>query len=178
MTLPRTSVTDCSSLTGCSVTPARPATVTAAAPQGTSGAQSTRLSPLRPRSAKVLTCAGLSGGTAISSRFVAKGTGFTARSSATSVSMVEVSAEAKTSAGAPCWICATRSEEPPKLNATLTPLCAASNFLPMSVNVCVNDAAAYTVSVCGLLLLLAEPLFESDPDPQAAVGDAISRKAA
>ena len=35
--------------------------------------------------------------------------------------MFEVLAEAKTSAGAPCWICPTRVEDPAKLNSTSTP---------------------------------------------------------
>ena len=58
--------------------------------------------------------AGLPGGTAISSVFEAKVTGSDPiRSSAVSLSMLASSAVAKTSAGAPSWICATRSDEPP-----------------------------------------------------------------
>ena len=58
------------------------------------------------------------------------------------LSMFLVSAEAKTSAGAPCWICATRSEEPAKLKVTVTPGCAFSNSAPISVNVFFSEAAA------------------------------------
>ncbi len=56
--------------------------------------------------------------------------------------MLASSAEAKTSAGAPSWICATRSEDPAKLKSTSTPSWAASNSSPISSNVAVRDAAA------------------------------------
>ena len=59
--------------------------------------------------------------------------------------MFLVSAEAKTSAGAPCWIWATRSEDPAKLKVTLTPGWAFSNSAPISVKVFFSDAAAKTV---------------------------------
>ena len=61
--------------------------------------------------------------------------------------MLAVSAEANTSAGAPSWIWATRSEEPPKLNSTVTPSCWASNSVPICSKVLVSDEAAYTVRV-------------------------------
>ena len=143
-----TSVTDCSSLTGSMSTPVASSTFTAAAPQGTSGAHTTTLTPSLARSANDATPAGLSGGTAISRVLLAKFCGSVAwRSSAVSLSMLAVSAEAKTSAGAPSWICATRSEEPPKLNSTVTPSWLSSNSAPMASNVLVSDAAAYTVMV-------------------------------
>src|SRR3954454_17934925 len=156
-------------------TPVAPSTLTVAAPHGTSGAQTTTFTPSRPRSAKDVMPAGLSGGTAISRVLLAKSWGSSAgRPSATALSMLAVSAEAKTSAGAPCWICATRSEDAPKLKLTFTPLRDASNFLPSSVNVEVNEDPANTVSV--LSVAPEEPLEESpedaepseDPDPHAA----------
>ena len=82
--------------------------------------------------------------------------------------MLAVSAEAKTSAGAPCWICATRSEEPPKLNLTFTPSWSASNCLPSSVKVDVSDAAAYTVRVV-VPVPDEEPSGPSDPHADTAI---------
>ena len=61
--------------------------------------------------------------------------------------MFLVSAEANTSAGAPCWIWVTRSEEPAKLNVTVVPGWAASNCCPSSVKVDFSEAAANTVRV-------------------------------
>ncbi len=93
-----------------------------AAPQGTSGAHTTTWTPGRARSAKPAIPAGLSGGTAIIIVLVAKTVGVPeSRSSLAALSMVLVSAEANTSAGAPCWSWATRSEEPAKLNSTGAP---------------------------------------------------------
>src|SRR3954470_20962006 len=130
------------------VTPEDSSTFWAAAPQGTSGAQTTTLVPGSARSCRDATPAGLSGGTAISKVLDANFTGVPrTSSSATALSMFAVSADANTSAGAPCWICATRSEEPPKLKLTFTPVCEASNRFPSSVNVDVSDDAAKTVSV-------------------------------
>ena len=87
--------------------------------------------------------AGLSGGVTISSVLDAKFWGSSAwRSSAVSFSMLASSAEANTSAGAPSWICETRSDEPPKLNSTVTPSCCCSNSVPISSKVFVSDAAA------------------------------------
>ena len=64
--------------------------------------------------------AGLPGGTAISRVLVAKFTGApSTRPSPVALSMFLVSAEANTSAGAPCWIWVTRSEEPAKLKLTV-----------------------------------------------------------
>jgi hypothetical protein len=118
------------------------------------------------RSSSESTFAGLSGGVAILSVLLAKSTGSpVTEPSATALSMFLVSAEAKTSAGAPWEICATRSDDPAKLNATVTPGLASSNVLPISVNVPLSDAAANTVMVvaCG-----AAP--SDDPsEPHAAV---------
>ena len=90
--------------------------------------------------------AGLPGGTAISRVLDAKLTGAAAVSeSPVALSMFVVSAEAKTSAGAPCWIWATRSEEPAKLKVTVVPGWAFSNSAPIAVKVFFSDAAAKTV---------------------------------
>ena len=59
--------------------------------------------------------------------------------------MFLVSAEAKTSAGAPWVIWVTRSEEPAKLNVTVVPGFVASNCSASSVKVAFSDAAAKTV---------------------------------
>ena len=61
--------------------------------------------------------------------------------------MFLVSAEAKTSAGAPWVICVTRSEEPAKLSVTLVPGFLASKSLASWVNVDFSEAAAKTVTV-------------------------------
>ena len=86
---------------------------------------------------------GLSGATAICRVLVAKSWGsWPSSPSAVSFSMLATSAEAKTSAGAPSWICATRSDEPPKLSSTSTPSCSASNSSAICSKVLVSDAAA------------------------------------
>ena len=119
-----------------------------AAPQGTWLAQATTLTPDRARSLKPVMRAGFPGGTTMVSVFVAKLPGSPAtRSSPLSLSMFRVSAEAKTSAGAPWVICVTRSAEPAKLRVTSVPGLAASNFPAMSVKAVLSDAAAKTVTV-------------------------------
>ncbi len=99
-----------------------------------------------------------------------------------SLSMLAVSAEANTSAGAPSWICATRSEEPPKLNSTVTPSCSFSNSSPICSNVEVSEAAANTVSVVSPEPPPSEPEPEPEPEsessPQAAAVAVSSRVAA
>ena len=59
--------------------------------------------------------------------------------------MFFVSAEAKTSAGAPWVIWVTRSEDPAKLRVTLVPGFLDSKSLANSVNVDFSEAAANTV---------------------------------
>ena len=67
-------------------------------------------------------CFGLPFSTAISSLFFAKSTGSPAfAAAATSLSMFFWSAEAYTSAGAPCSTCVSRSADEPKLNVTFVP---------------------------------------------------------
>ena len=59
--------------------------------------------------------------------------------------MLAVSAEAKTSAGAPSVICWTSADEASKLNVASASGLAAVNASPTSVNDSVSDAAAKTV---------------------------------
>ena len=84
-------------------------------------------------------------------------------------------AAANTSAGAPLTICWARSDEPPKLNLTVTPGWSVSNCLPSAVNDSVSDAAASTVSVCGAAAWLAGvdvPPPELPPQPVRNRADA------
>ena len=144
--MPSTSVTEDSSLTGVRVVPVAFSTVSVAAPQGTCGAQTTTFTPGLARSAKELIDAGLDGGTAISRTFVAKLAGVPSTSFASvSLAMFLVSAEAKTSAGAPWVIWVTRSEDPAKFSVILVPGFFASKSLASSVKVAFSDAAAKTV---------------------------------
>src|SRR6478672_9566406 len=149
-------------------------TLAAADPQGTAGAQRTTLTPDLARSARPVTLAGLSGGTAISRVLDAKLTGVAAVSEApVALSMFLVSAEAKTSAGAPCWSWATRSEDPAKLKVTLAPGWAFSNSAPIAVKVFFSEAAAKTV---------ISPDIAGDEDdedePELAVSPALDPHAA
>ena len=57
------------------------------------------------------------------------------------------SADAKTSAGAPPWICCTSADDAPKLNVTVVPGFAFWKSAPIFVNASVSDAAADTVMV-------------------------------
>src|SRR5689334_22979211 len=121
-------------------------TLAAAAPHGTAGAHSTTVTPGLARSARPVIPAGLPGGTAISSVLDAKLTGAVAVSeSPVALAMFFVSAEAKTSAGAPCWSWATRSDDPAKLKVTFVPGCAFSKSSPIWVKVFLREAAANTV---------------------------------
>jgi hypothetical protein len=80
------------------------------------------------------------------SRLVAKTTGSVPlRVAAVSLFMFVVSAEAKTSAGAPWVICCTRAEDASKLNVALASGLAAVNASPTALNESVSDAAAKTV---------------------------------
>jgi hypothetical protein len=59
--------------------------------------------------------------------------------------MLLVSADAKTSAGAPCEICCTSADDASKLNVTFASGFAAVNEAPTSLKAAVSDAAAKTV---------------------------------
>ncbi len=62
-----------------------------------------------------------------------------------SLSMLAVSAEAKTSAGAPSMICCTSADEASKLNVALASGLASVKASPTAVNDSVSEAAANTV---------------------------------
>jgi hypothetical protein len=96
--------------------------------------------------------------------------------------MFFVDAEAKTSAGAPLVIWASRPELGPKLNFTVSPLWAAWNCFPIWVKASVSDAAANTVivPVAGVELLALgvelELLLEQPATATAASPAAITVK--
>src|SRR5437660_1928289 len=114
-------------VTGFTVIPAFLNTSAATTPHGTCGWQSATLTDFFARSFTDVTFAGLFGGTATSMMFLAKFCGLDASPADTTSCMVFGDAEAKTSAGAPLVIWASRPELGPKLNFTVSPLCAASN---------------------------------------------------
>ena len=87
--------------------------------------------------------------------------------------MFLVSAEAKTSAGAPWLIWVARSEDPAKLSVTVVPGCAASNSSASAVKGALRDAAAKTVTV-----LPASPAGAAQPVRPAATAPAASAAAA
>ena len=92
--------------------------------------------------------AGLSLGTMMTSRFLTNTWGVPETSpSFTAVSISSWAAEANTSAGAPCWIWASRSELAPKLCFTSTPWFCSSKVFPSSPKASVRDEAASMVSV-------------------------------
>src|SRR5665647_1965478 len=138
-TLVSVALTSASSVTGVTVRPAAAKTLAATAPHGTAGWQTATLTSALARSARVVTFAGLPGGTAISRTFVANVDGVSAARAATTASMFLSDADAKTSAGAPSMICVARLELGPKLKVILASGCAASNCLPSVVNDSVRD---------------------------------------
>src|SRR4030095_6194744 len=92
------------------------------------------------------------------------------------LSMLVVSAEANTSAGAPCWIWVARAWLPAKLKGTLVPPLALVYCWPSWLKAAVSDAAANT------LISSADP--EEPPEdvlslpPQAASTSAATATAA
>ena len=89
---------------------------------------------------------GLPGFTTISSRLRAKITGWPMMSPACcTVAMSPGEAEAKTSAGAPCWICVARAPDDPKLKAMVVPGCFAWKDVSSWPKAPVSDEAADTV---------------------------------
>src|SRR5215471_9660385 len=142
----RTDLTSCSWLTGLTVTPAFANVVAEYVPQGTPGAQTSTLIAGLVKSDSDEMCFGLPARTAISSSFCANKTGAPAANPPlTTFCMLATSAEAKTSAGAPCSICMTSIGLPAKLNLTSTPGYRAWTWSPIFVNAPVSDAAASTV---------------------------------
>src|SRR5688572_19074108 len=63
----------------------------------------------------------------------------------TSLSMFARSADANTSAGAPPWICVTSADDDAELRLTVVPGCFRSNFVFISANASVSEAASATV---------------------------------
>src|SRR5215467_8818012 len=134
-------------VTGLTVIPAFLNTCAATFPHGTWGWHSATLTEDFARSFTDVTLPGLFGGTATSALFLAKFCGLDASPAETTCCMVVGDAEANTSAGAPLVIWVARPELGPKLNFTVSPLCAVSNGLPSWVKAPVSDAAAKTVIV-------------------------------
>src|SRR5690348_2203806 len=134
-------------VTGFTVMPAFLNTSAATSPHGTCDWHSATLTDFFARSFTDVTFAGLLGGTATSMMFLAKFCGLDASPAETTSCMVPGDAEAKTSAGAPLVIWASRPELGPKLNFTVSPFCAAWNCFPIWVKASVSDAAANTVIV-------------------------------
>ncbi len=99
------------------------------------------------RSSRRLIWAGLFGGTAMASVFVAKGSGCLTVPAWTARSMASDDAAAKTSTGAPAASCSASVELPAKLNRTAMPGLSCSKAAPSAVNESVNEAAAETVMV-------------------------------
>src|SRR5262245_15108624 len=134
-------------VTGLTVIPAFVNTCAATFPQGTWGWHTATLTDFFARSVTDVTFAGFSGGTATSIVFLAKFCGLDASPAETTSCMFVGDAEANTSAGAPLVIWVARPELGPKLNFTVSPLCAAWNCCPSLVKASVSDAAANTVIV-------------------------------
>src|SRR5215469_13194723 len=113
VTLVTTPPTLVSSLTGLTVTPALLKTSLAYLPHGTDGAQRTTLTLGLARFETDVMCIGLPLATIISSSFLAKVLGWpTASLALVTVSMLDVSAEANTSAFAP-WVMELARDELP-----------------------------------------------------------------
>ena len=108
--------------------------------------------------------AGLSLGTMTISRFFTKTSGspFT-RPSFTAVFISSSAAEAKTSAGAPCWIWASNVELDSKLCFTFTPGFCCSNRFANSPKASMSEEAARTVSVPPCCCFPSPP--ETPPQP-------------
>src|SRR5207248_8181161 len=164
------------SVTGFTVMPAFLNTPAATSPHGTCGWHSATLTDFFARSFTDVTFAGLSGGTATSMMFLAKFCGLDASPAEMTSCIVLGDAEAKMSAGAPLVIWASRPELGPKLNFTVSPLCAAWNCCPSLVKASVSEAAANTVIVpvadelpaLGVLeLLLVQPAAAAATRPAA-----------
>src|SRR5947207_12423323 len=91
-------------------------------------------------------CFGLPGATAISSLFRANVLGVSTKLASTSFCMFFVSADANTSAGAPCWIWVTSACDPAKLYVNDNPGALVANVDFSLLNASVSDAAANTLS--------------------------------
>src|SRR5512133_3281317 len=172
-TLVTTALTLSSWETGLTVTSAFSSACWAYLPAGTSGAARTTFRSGLARSSRPLTLLGLPFSTTIWSRLLANTFGLPARS--LTLSMLGTSAEANTSAGAPCWIWVARAWLPAKLKVPLVPS-AAVYWGPSSLNAAVSDAAANTLISPGDCA--PEPPPESSPPPQAASTSAAAASTA
>src|SRR5215472_718420 len=154
-TFASTDLTSGSWLTGFTVTPALPNVVVEYVPQGTPGAQTTTLIAELVRSFTEVMCFGLPACTAISSLLCANTEGVPdTNPPLTTFCMFAWSAEAKMSAGAPCWICVTSVGLPAKLKVEAMPGYLRCRSSPIFVNASVSEAAASTVRLpetCGAL---------------------------
>ena len=139
--MPRTSVTACSSETGFRVTPSFSVRVLVSLPQGTSGAQTTSLTPSSEESRPV-TPAGLPGVVMRVRVLVTKMVCASTWEASAAFFMVDSLAVARTSTSAPSPSWVTRSWEPAKLKRTSTPGLAASKVFSSSPKVSVSEAAA------------------------------------
>src|SRR6266849_3009239 len=149
-TLLTTALTSASWLAGTRPTPALCKAWTAYRPHGTAGAHRTTTRPRRRRSASPVIPFGLPAGTTICSRLVANTRGDPITSPvSTSFCMLGWSADANTSAGAPCWIWAASVDEPARLNSARSRGSARPTAHPMDWNAAVREAAAKTVTVVG-----------------------------
>src|SRR5581483_2770098 len=145
VTLASVDFTSSSSDLGFTVTPAFCNACRLYAPAGTEGSSSTTTSPGWARSARPVMCLGLPGATTISSLLRAKTRGASTRPASTSFCMLFWSADANTSAGAPCWIWVTSAWEPAKLYVTVRWGAFEASVAFSAVNASVSDAAANTV---------------------------------
>src|SRR5215204_4895716 len=91
-------------------------------------------------------------------RFLAKVWGASARPSLTAASIFASSAEANTSAGAPCSSCVRRVELPAKFSFASVPGCSSSKLAFSSPKASVSEEAAKTVKA-------DSPLPSEPPDP-------------
>ena len=183
--MPRTSVTFCSSETGLRVIPWASASFLVASPQGTSGAQMTRLAPSSDESSPVIFL-GLPLGTMRVRTLVANSVWFPTSFWSAAVFIVELLAVARTSALSPPAREATRSWEPWKSKVTSSPGLSFSTVFSISSKAFWREAAARTVTlpvafpappeVPAEAAPVAAPveLLEADP-PQAARQTAESR---
>ena len=121
---------------------------------------------------------GLPGATAISRRLCAKVTGVSTSPAVTSFCMVDWSAVAITSAGAPLMMLVTSCWEPAKENVAVKPGLAASSLALASVKASVSDAAASTVSeplsACGVGVGVAGEALLPQPASSRTTGTASS----
>src|SRR5215210_3334443 len=141
---------------------------------GTPSWANTSFTPGFARSCSCCIPAGLSLGTITTGRFLAKVCGSDTRSSSTAVSIFASSAEAKTSAGAPCSSWVSSSELPPKLVFRSVSGFCSSKVLSSSPKASVSEEAASTVSV-ELSASLPPPFSPSEPPPHPAMPKVSSR---